>query len=403
MPLVRSAALLFTLILLAAGCLSKEDAPAAEDLSSDQDTGVIADNQTAAPDGRGQIAAFQESNRTVTNGTDAMEHKHDYWRGETRRLIGWDEGILVPLPLIPDGKAPGTAIADFDLPDDLLVFEGTDHLEFTFNRANAVWSLGTLPDTGHPAITLFVDYLTAADEPGQFHPAGQGKVGEPIIIPVKSIQADMPHQTKSLWLFRVYTGEANEWEFNFTITAVKGQEVVDWPPHPDLYADRPERVVFDGPFRGEYGGAGDQTLYGTDANWFYPDKIISYGTESVTVTITRGAWGGPGPEPAADEFELQVNNASYIPKVGNGDPAGLHLAPQNADGTTYVFDVPVDKAGYDTPYGQKSRWAFRFVPIDNDLEREALLLGSGAEPWALDYTATVVAKGRSVSGETLPN
>ncbi|HUR68673.1 MAG TPA: hypothetical protein VM370_05455, partial [Candidatus Thermoplasmatota archaeon] len=231
--------------------------------------------------------------------------------------------------------------------------------------------------------------------------AGQAKPNEPLVIPVKPQEADMPHQTKSLWVFRIYTGEANAWEYNLTITAVKGYEVVDWPPHPDLYAEATERVIYDGPFHGEYKGAHQSLLDGSEANWLFPERIISYGTQSIKVTVERGAWGAQWPEPAADQFLLEVNNASYIPLVGNGDPAGYHIEPSSVEGTTYTFDVPVDAEGYDTPYGAHSRWGFRFVPTA-DSGPTGGAIGSQPLPWAMDYTITIVATGRSVATEALP-
>lgn len=375
--------------LLLAGCLSGGDTDDARPTGDDAETaatGVAAENQTQAPDGRGKLAAFEESNATVMNGTGAMDHKHDYWGGAERKIIGSWEGGLIPIPLVPAGKAPGTAIADFDLPAPNLVYEGTGQVEVLFTDV-ALFPLGFAGDTAppHPAISIFVDYLTAADEPGQWRQAGQAKPDEPLVIPVEPTQADMPHQTKSLWVFRVYTGEANAFTFNMTFTAVKGREVVDWPPHPDLYRDNPVRTVFDGDVVGKYDGNAAGLLYGADANWVYPERIISYGTERVEVKIERKSWDGPAPEPEADEFELQFVNASYIPKVGNGDPAGGHLAPARVDGATYYFDVPVDAQSYDTPYGTASRWGFRFMPM-----------GTMGLPWSQTYHLTVIAYGRSI-------
>ncbi len=378
-------AVLLVLLAVSAGCLGKSS-PTETAASTDgpASSGVVQDNQTAAPDGRGDLAAFKETNRTVTNGTDSMDHKHDYWGGEDRKMLLQDDYGLIPIPLIPENKAPGTAIADFDLPEPFLVYEGTSHLEVLFEKV-CVWVDITCTTNSHPAISIYVDYLTAIDDPGEFHEAGKATPGTPLIIPVAPTQADMPHQTKSLWLFRIYTGEVNAFSFNVTITAVKGGQVVNWPPHPDLYADRPERIVFEGPVTGESPGIAASFLYGDDANWVYPDRIISYGTDSIEVTVTRKAWNSATPEPAPEKFELQVNNASYIPKVGNGDPAGLRLTPKNIDGDTYTFDVPVDLQGYDTPYGTQSRWGFRFVP----LEQRGL-------PWSHDYDMKIVARGHSI-------
>jgi hypothetical protein len=397
----RLLALFLTLLVAAAGCISKPTEVEPEDVNETPDGVIGANESTAAPDGRGELSAFKETNRTVVNGTDAMEHKHDYWKGQTRIDIAtWDSG-LIPIPLIPEGKAPGTAIADYDIPAPSLVYEGTDHLEIIFKDVK-VWGTHMVEGAPeHPAITIFVDYLTAADEPGEFHAAGQAKPNEPLIIPVKPTEADMPHQTKSLWVFRIYTGEANSFAYNFTLTAVKGNAVVDWPPHPDLYAEKMERLIHEGPFHGEYAGGADNLLYGTEANWLFPERIISYGTDKVTVTIEKGAWGAAWPEPAADQFILEVNNASYIPLVGNGDAAGHHLEPVSIDGTTYTFDVPVDHQGYDTPYGQHSRWGFRFVPAPQAADPLGIVRADIA--WSLDYTIKILATGHSVATESLPS
>lgn len=375
--------------LLLAGCLGGNDDGGTLDAASQQPSaaaGVVAENQTEAPDGRGKLAAFEESNATVSNGTGAMDHKHDYWGGAERKVIGNWAGGLIPIPLVPEGKAPGTAIADFDLPAPNLVYEGTGQVEVLFTDV-ALFPFGFVGDAAppHPAITIFVDYLTAADEPGQWRQAGQAKPDEPLVIPVEPTQADMPHQTKSLWVFRVYTGEANAFTFNMTFTAVKGRAVVDWPPHPDLYRDNAVRTVFEGDVVGKYDGDAANFLYGSDANWVYPERIISYGTERVEVIVTRNSWEGPAPEPKPEEFELQFVNASYIPKVGNGDPAGGHLAPAAVDGSTYRFDVPVDAQGYDTPYGTASRWGFRFMPTSTH-----------GLPWSQTYHLTVTAYGHSI-------
>src|SRR5581483_3859119 len=154
-----------------AGCIGgKDEAPIAP--LSTAPKGVVLANETAAPDGRGQISAFKESNYTETNGTGAMMHSHDLWGGQTRRIIWQDESGLIPLPLVPDGKAPGTAIADYDIPAPNLVYEGTDHLEILFRDVRP-W--GAPGGVSHPYIHILVDYLTAADEPGKFRTAGEAK------------------------------------------------------------------------------------------------------------------------------------------------------------------------------------------------------------------------------------
>src|SRR5581483_5692636 len=115
-----------------AGCIGGKDDPAVDKQSLGNKTGVVDANQSAAPNGAGQLSAYKETNATETSGIGASMHPHDYWHGQTRKVI-WQTGIaLIPLPLEPEGLPPGTAIADFSLPpgtEHNLTFEGTDHLE----------------------------------------------------------------------------------------------------------------------------------------------------------------------------------------------------------------------------------------------------------------------------------
>ena len=399
-----------------AGCISSDE-PVDEPVGTQTGAGegvLEANESTTAPDGRGDIAAFKETNATEM-GVGGDMHAHDYWGGETRKMIAqWDSG-LIPIPLIPDGKAPGTAIADYDIPEPSLVYEGTSHLEVLFTKVCAYGTnLRAVRDaTGaescpaeHPHITIYVDYLTAADEPGAFRAAGQAKHGEPLIIPVAPTEADMPHQTKSLWLFRIYTGEPNAWTYNFTLTAVKGNNVVAWPPHPNLYADKTERVIVDGEFTTVSKGTADFYLYGTDASWVYPDRIISYGTERVTVDIEfLGITVAGGASPLQPSFYyLDFKNASYLSKMGHGDSAGGRLQDPATDGKAFHFEIPVDAQGYDTPYGSKSRWGFRFMARmtdstscpDGEMEQQTLG-GCQYVPYELKYRMKVVAYGHSTA------
>jgi len=411
-----------------AGCLSKGATTDDVNTSSADPNGdgVLGDGESAvAPDGRGELSAFKETNRTETNGTGAMEHKHDYWHGETRRLVYDLESGLIPFPLFPC-KTPGTctaggggetypagtAIADYDIPNDRpgygLVYEGATALELMLNYACLPQDTGQCID--HPAVTPNIDYLTAADEPGQFRNAGTLQVGVPLVIPVKPFEADMPHQTKSLWIFRVYSSEPTWWEWNITLTAIKGNEVVNWPPHPDLYAERTERTIFDGPVHLESKGTIDSNLYGSDAGWVNPERIISWGTERVEVTVTGVTFAADVPIDPQD-FILEYHNASKPPLLGHGNQYGGRLIDEGTDGSTYSFviDIVGDTDSYDTPYGEKSRWGFRLVPqFDNGGQAciddssgvpaggfiQQFLVGCQLVPWQMDYTMTIKAFGK---------
>jgi hypothetical protein len=249
----------------------------------------------------------------------------------------------------------------------------------------------------HPYIHIMLDYLTAADEPFAFRTGGQITPGTPFSIKVKPTDADMPHQTKSLWVFRIYTQEANAFTYNITITAVKGDSIANWPSHPNLYAEHKDRTIFDGQQRIESKGP-TYLIDGNDAGWQFPDRVISWGTDSIDVAVSDFKYDSSIPvQPTG--FILEFHNASYISKLGNGDQAGGRLTDATSDGKTYRFHIGTDPQGYDTPYGQKSRWGFRMIPVfDAKLCEQAGLTGCIMGPWSMTYHIAIIAHGHSIDG-----
>lgn len=427
------ASFLTTVLVLAslAGCISKGDDPSDDlDTQGENSSGgfLDANESAAAPDGRGELAAFKETNRTEASGKGAMEHLHDYWHGETRKHVD-DIGVsLIPIPLLPcdkpgggctlgqsnpgtDTLPAGTAIADYDIDKPGLVYEGTSQLELLPNYINIE---GDVP---HPVGKVFFKYITAADEPGMWREGGELVAGAPFIIPVAPKEVDMPHQTKSLWLFRIYSDSTTlMFQMNLTITAVKGNAVVDWPPHPDLYADKSERIIFDGPVHMESKGTVDSNIFGSDAGWVNPERILSWGTERIEIQVTGVTVTTEGGVVTPSGYVFEYHNASKPPLMGNGAQYGGRMVDEGSDGTTwsFVIDITNDHDSYDTPYGTKSRWGFRFVPqFDNGGAAcydeggigsflQQILWGCQVVPWKMDYTMTIKAYGTS-HGEELPD
>jgi hypothetical protein len=413
-------------LLLAAGltgCIGAKNDGSKVNAQSANATGTISANETNQPNG-GQISAFKETNKTELSGTGAMMHAHDYWKGETRKQI-WQTDIgLIPLPLMPDGKPTGTAIADFDIPYPNLVFEGTDHLEILMKDVKMCITCDPTIDPANPHYTFFFDYLTAGDEPGKFRTGGQLIDGTPFLLPVKPTDADMPHSEKSLWVFRLYSGEPQAIQFNLTVTAVKGNLVANWPPHPNLYADKTERVIFDGDVKEHSTGTAQVNIDGKDVEWVNPERVISWGTDTVDVTITGATFSAQGGAVTPDHYILEYHNATFVPKLGNGDQAGGRAEDKGTDGKTWHFPAKVDAQSYDSPYGQKSRWGFRFVPrFQGDPTNcysdvggspgpaysfvQQFIIGCQFVPWDLTYHMKVVAHGHStaqgVDGSVDPN
>jgi hypothetical protein len=391
----------------------------------------LSDNETIAPNGAGRISAFNETNKTDTSGIGSMMHTHDYWHGRERiDDVAWINNALIPLPLMPckqannacslgsstpntDTYPVGTDIADFDLqppPTMGMIYEGTSTVIVTLKE------LDTNGGPPNPLGQVFFDYLAANDEPGHFHKGAELKLGAPVSIPISPLDADMPHQTKSLWVFRIYSNsEMGEFGFNITISIVKGYPVVNWPPHPDLYADHPTRVVFDGPVHLASKGSADGILFGSDAGWISPQRVISWGTDSVTIDIknvqfTPGVPAPSGTPAAPKEFVLEVRNASSPALLANF-PNWITMKDPGSDGKSYhfVLDLTKDRGdAYDTPYAQYSRWGFRLIPIWEDQtgcessDAGAYVSGCQWYPWDMTYTMTITAAGHSIAGQAPP-
>jgi hypothetical protein len=350
-----------------------------------------------------------------------MMHAHDYWKGETRKVVWEEDGWLLPFPLMPEGKAPGTAIADFEIPYPSLVFEGTDHLDLLLTNVTVLPDVTCIaacsapPGIGpHPAPTLSFDYLTASDEPGKFRSGGDLVADTPFHLAVKPTDADMPHSEKSLWAFRLYTKSATSISFHIQAAAVKGTAIASWPPHPDLYAEKPDRNVLAADVKLSNGGTAQENVDGKDPEWTHPDHVISWGTDTVDVTITNVAFNAQGGAVTPDHYVLEYHNATFIPKLGNGDQAGGRAEDKGSDGKTFHFRLLVDNQSYDSPYGQKSRWGFRFLPrFGNDPTNcfgviadadpalyhdvQNTLIGCQYVPWTMSYHLKVVAHGHSTA------
>jgi hypothetical protein len=234
-------------------------------------------------------------------------------------------------------------------------------------------------------------------------------------IAIQPTDADMPHQTKSLWIFRVYSNsQMISFNFNITVTAVKGYDVVNWPPHPDLYAEHPTRTLFDGPVKLQSKGTVDSNLWGSDAGWTHPQKVISWGTDRIDLEIANVAFASDTGAPVTPTgYLFEYNNASKPPLLGNGAQYSGRLKDASSDGKTFHFTIDISKDrgdAMDTPYAQYSRWGFRLVPqfdqgqstcVDNAFAQE-FLVGCQFIPWTVTYTMKITAAGHSIANGFTP-
>ncbi|HET6404217.1 MAG TPA: hypothetical protein VFH78_06180 [Candidatus Thermoplasmatota archaeon] len=398
----RPLVLLLALATVAAGCIGKEDVAPSDD--------VPAGNQTTAPnatlpDGRGESAGLLETNKTE-EGVGGVEHRHDYWEGK-EQVVLFDRTIFIGCPpCMPDGEGTDPKAVQYvklgKLPEDetkdALVYEGASKVEVLFGEPRLLGGmLGELV-SAHPAPpSFFLQYRSASDsewtQPVQVTP------GTPMVIQLTPHMADMPHSTHSLWVFRVTTDRPDPQVLvPMKVTVFKGADVVDWPGHPDFYADKSSRIVMQQHVTTHMSGIEGFFLYDTGGTWAHPEKLISWGTKEIRVIINiTSASNAYGAAPTG--YFLEAHNATIIgPEVNFGsrhaDVRGLN------DLKNYEFALLVDEAGMDGPYQPASRWGFRAMATFADFDSPTPLpppipnsigLCPGCFPYDIEYDITVIA------------
>lgn len=368
-------------VLLLAGCTSGDEAPVTPAANASEDNGTPS---FALPDDRGVSAAANETNRTE-EGVGGVEHKHDYWQGAETVVLFQESVSLSTLPFFPKGEGSTPAgVAYVKLPPGKLVYEGADAVRVL---AVAEPLRGVAP-TPPPALTL--QWLTAASsawsEPVPL------VYGMELEISVEARETDMPHSEVSLWNFRILSERPPTFEnVNLTITTTRGRDVVDWPGHPDFYAETSERVVYEGPTRTHQYGFPENAFYEGQDSWTRPAKLISYGTGvlDVYVNVTRFS-STPPMDPAG--YGLYVHNATQLGYVcceySSYDDAG-----GNNDLKTYHFVVPVNVTDMDGPYQPESRWGFRLVAaIGANVPSVGPVGFTDGATYDIDYDMKIVAR-----------
>jgi hypothetical protein len=367
-----------------AGCLKKPGAPVVEEST---DTNVTAD-AAALPDGRGESAAIKETD-AKTNDSFAVQHMHDYWRGrDTVTLLKTPIGVGCP-PCMPDGEntqPKSVAYVKLDkLPDDsgtsAMVYEGADSVSLVFDAPTTF----NLPHPSPPK--LFMQYRSAAD--AAWKPPQDVTYGTPLVIPVTAQMTDMPHSTHSLWVFRLTTDRPEpSLDVPMTVTVHRGANVVDWPGHPDFYADKTSRIVMQQHVTTHMSGLESFALYDSGGSWATPEKLISWQTKQLhvifNVTKVTNAYNKD-----ATGFFLEAHNATIIgPEVTFG--SRYSDADEPADLKSWDFYVPVDDGGMDGPYQPASRWGFRAMATFADVQG-VVGLCPGCFPYDIEYDIVVLA------------
>ena len=329
-----------------------------------------------------ESVAFQETNKTE-DGLGGMAHTHDYWQGRTRVDVISQRATIFPFPLLGATNEVGSQSADLQPPAPNLIYEGTQTVEVLVRDPSAARREDVaLPHPAPPALELW--YLSAADAADGWRIAGTVTYESPVIIPITGKDVDMPHSLASLWLFRLVTTGSHQFSVNITVTAVHGEKAPVWPGHPDFYADSPSRLVLDADATTTEEGLGASLVKDYGYDYVNPEKLISWGTQKVVVfvNITDIAYGGAAPvDPIY--FYLRVRNATAQSDNTTVDEAEVGTGDQRS----YMWELPVDANGMDSPYAPSSRWGFAMGAFYSAF--------SDSSPYTVSYHITVYAIGQS--------
>lgn len=397
-----------------AGCLTGDAEPPEEPIApvSDEDNRTLSENATL-PDGR-EFKAADEINKTE-EGEGGVDHLHDYWEGR-ETVVAFDDLVqFSATPVYPDGegtqaksvayvklpcvRAEGASEEDPCAPS--LVYEGAERVDVVasaptlYPQCEVVnCEADGLPadprSTGipHPAPpALDLQYRSAAD--ADWREPMPLAYDAPLSIEVAPLETDMPHSVRSLWVFRITTASTDVGTIHLMITVHRGRDVVDWPGHPDFYAESNSRKVMDQHVTTQMSGVKEGYLYDAGGTWATPERLISHGTSKVIVIANvTSVTTATGQTPTG--FFLESHDATVIgPEIRFGDRWSDRDATN--DLASYDFEIPVALDGMDGPYQPSSRWGFRLMATfaDIDVPEDAPGVGGfglGLCPACFEYT-----------------
>lgn len=393
------------LLVVASGCIGRE-APDELDGAQAEDAGLV-----GAPEGRGPIVAFEETNRTES-GAGGVDHHHDLWNGQGRIVIFETPAMMEPFP---DDNS--RAIAEFQPPQGTFIFEGTATVEFTISNPRRHVCEPLVTFGGHFYCTDYVGEGNPAAPPvadpnppagltlrykhastNEWIDAGELAWGSPTPIKItQPIETDMPHATSSVWRFQVESPNGQDATLLFDakaeIVRAVGEVIPLWPPHPLFYTpEETTRVVVPGVAAAACDNGFSQTgCIGSDeVEPVVPEKLVSYGTRTLHVWANVSELVMPNPATAPSAWFLYHRNATGQNNIT--DP--YDFAKYGIDKRELLWVLPVDDGSMDSPYADGSRWEFElgasFTSPDNPAGVRRSCYG-GCADWSVSYTLTVHA------------
>lgn len=314
--------------------------------------------QPASPTEGHEAEIVTDPTNTSYNGSSGF-HVHDYWDGEEVRTVIessssryynnlGDEGTSWPVRFVPRAGR--------------FVPQGTAELTVTVN-----WE-DESPRNSYGNMELWIKPASTSETRLVEDELSNG--GE-VEIPLAYEEADLPHQIVSAWKFIVkirgsqMTGY-NHFDGTISIEAQahRGLELRPFPPHPDHWGDRTELDLVDetrdfyqirwptGGFSGEF----DERIRPKEGT------IVPFGTDRVEATLE---WDADEP---ADELWLWLRAADTRNYT--------HLEPEEQEGSSARYEIPVEEAMMDSPYANASLWEFKVsAPYDSELSQVPMFDG----------------------------
>lgn len=278
-------------------------------------------------------------------------HIHDYWDGQDTLPVL--DGTVTTF-LNNNGDESTDWVTRFHPGDGRVVPQGTASLTVTVE-----WT-DDHPLNSHGRMELWVMPANASQARLIEDDLAQGQTLE---IPLAYEEADLPHQVISAWEFQVHIrGSPQPYNFysgsiHVQAQAHRGLELKPFPPHPDHWGDRTELALVEETRRfqqlnwptGGFTGNFDQRIRLPNGT------IVPWGTSHVQVQVTsRNNYPAGG-------LELRYHPADTR--------NWTLLEPQQQDGDTATYMIPVDDASADGPYAEASLWVFT-VSADHDWQGE---------------------------------
>lgn len=322
---------------------------------------------SAPPDeGNAPVSVITDP-RDLLNGTAPGSHIHDYWGGrESVKVLESSDG---PNSASCTDCAEGMRFNTERPAEGAIVPQGTAWVNGTF----------TLESDGrdqYGAIELWVK--TAQDsEPWLW---GEIRSGEQFSIPSSQERNDPPHYVLSLWEFELHTIGATDMHiggtYHWNIDAVRGLQLLPYPPHPNRWGDATEL-----------------------------DLLSATGSTNLTYQVDLPAYGTEIFCTGSCPWTHRLNDGAVVPHdtsrieatltLSGGVPAGLGLwfhaadtwEQTKAEGAPaspgrIVYTIPIEGSMADSPYAPQSLWEFE-VWLDQPQQP--------VQAWSGEYTLTIRA------------